>query len=503
MKNDTSHLLLKAVLPTSSAADVLKNHEIKRSNWNGSLSKGIMLILLILNVGFVHAQIVLDDLDDLGIWEGRDDTDKNFHSSHRNTYKDFQIGAGSDASMAITGRVVHRNELTNRVYFMQFRKRPDQSRRIKLHTHTTITGNVFTNRNLWVNSIIESGKDIVVGENLHLQGGNKITRSGSDGLLSFTGFKSYDFDSLINAKKSVSVSENLTVEKMATVKGKAAFRDDLTVGTSSVNKKLHVWGHLDLSGGAYIQDIKELKVDNSQGLKFTGSKTVRFESPVTLTKPVSVSSTMTVGSIATFNATLRATQHIDTRLKITNTTSNKVLVEDPDGINLIGPGGILLNGPVKNTIGNNPVTIADDLQIVKDHTLDLFAVGKMKNYQEGIQLELNDPSHYFSVIGNTVMDKLLVSENIRTKNIEVEPKTDAWPDYVFEDSYPLMPLDELEGYISKNNHLPKIASAEEIGEEGYDVATMDAALLEKIEELTLYILELKKEINQLKESNNK
>ncbi len=82
---------------------------------------------------------------------------------------------------------------------------------------------------------------------------------------------------------------------------------------------------------------------------------------------------------------------------------------------------------------------------------------------------------------------------------------DPWADFVFEPDYKLMPLNELETYIATNKHLPEVPSAQEIGENGFKLAEMDALQMQKIEELTLYILQLQeqitkmqKEINQLK-----
>ncbi|WP_416864897.1 MAG: hypothetical protein ACMVP2_20560 [Imperialibacter sp.] len=72
-------------------------------------------------------------------------------------------------------------------------------------------------------------------------------------------------------------------------------------------------------------------------------------------------------------------------------------------------------------------------------------------------------------------------------------------DYVFEDNYYLKPLSEVEAYVKENHHLPGIPSANEIKETGWQVGEMNNMLLEKVEELTLYMIELKKENEKLKE----
>jgi hypothetical protein len=73
-----------------------------------------------------------------------------------------------------------------------------------------------------------------------------------------------------------------------------------------------------------------------------------------------------------------------------------------------------------------------------------------------------------------------------------------WPDYVFNKQYKLRGIDEVENFIKKNNHLPGIPSAKEIESTGVNVGEMQKLQMEKIEELTLYIIELKKEIENLK-----
>ncbi len=62
-----------------------------------------------------------------------------------------------------------------------------------------------------------------------------------------------------------------------------------------------------------------------------------------------------------------------------------------------------------------------------------------------------------------------------------------------------MPLSELRSYIQTNHHLPNIPSAEELSSEPVDLGELERLLLEKVEELTLYVLELEEQINKLEE----
>lgn len=78
-----------------------------------------------------------------------------------------------------------------------------------------------------------------------------------------------------------------------------------------------------------------------------------------------------------------------------------------------------------------------------------------------------------------------------------------WPDYVFNSDYKLMPLEDLEKSIIKNKHLPNIPSAAEItADKGFEVGEMNRKLLEKVEELTLYIIELNKKNTELNKELN-
>lgn len=78
---------------------------------------------------------------------------------------------------------------------------------------------------------------------------------------------------------------------------------------------------------------------------------------------------------------------------------------------------------------------------------------------------------------------------------EVKVKTGGWADHVFLPEYPLMPLDKLEAFVGQHGHLPNIPTEAEVLQNGIELGEMNAKLLEKVEELTLYIIQQEK-INQ-------
>ncbi len=96
--------------------------------------------------------------------------------------------------------------------------------------------------------------------------------------------------------------------------------------------------------------------------------------------------------------------------------------------------------------------------------------------------------------------KLSVLGNIRSNEVVVET---GWADYVFNEKYVLKPLSEIEKFIQLNKHLPGIPSALEIQKNGLPVGETQKMMMEKIEELTLYIIQLNKRIEELEKTSNK
>ena len=99
------------------------------------------------------------------------------------------------------------------------------------------------------------------------------------------------------------------------------------------------------------------------------------------------------------------------------------------------------------------------------------------------------------VINGTGLEgnSLIVKGGILSKEVNVKVEgSESWPDYVFKPSYKRMTLDEVEKFININGHLPNVASATEMAVTGNNLNKTDIKLLEKVEELTLYLLEMKK-----------
>ena len=100
-------------------------------------------------------------------------------------------------------------------------------------------------------------------------------------------------------------------------------------------------------------------------------------------------------------------------------------------------------------------------------------------------------------------EKLTIKGGLIASKINVKAPENI-PDYVFEEDYNLLPLEEVEAYYKVNKHLPGILSEKEIKKSGkVDMGDMQMKLLEKIEELTIYVVEQQKEINAMQKEINR
>lgn len=123
-----------------------------------------------------------------------------------------------------------------------------------------------------------------------------------------------------------------------------------------------------------------------------------------------------------------------------------------------------------------------------------------------VGINTNNPLQDFHVNGKVYIGsgnpnfspgyKLYVEEGILAESVRVQLQSN-WPDYVFNDGYELRPLEEVKAYVRENKHLPDIPTATEVEENGISLGEMNALLLEKVEELTLYVITLNDEIRKL------
>lgn len=147
-----------------------------------------------------------------------------------------------------------------------------------------------------------------------------------------------------------------------------------------------------------------------------------------------------------------------------------------------------------------------------DPAINLYVNGIQKSYiwQTGNNLNIGVSSALGKIVVNTnQMEigtnsalpagyKLGVGGKVICEELKVKLQSSVWPDYVFAQDYKLASLTEVEKFIQQNKHLPNIPAASEIEKNGLEVGDMQKRMMEKIEELTLYIIDLQKQIDVLK-----
>lgn len=143
---------------------------------------------------------------------------------------------------------------------------------------------------------------------------------------------------------------------------------------------------------------------------------------------------------------------------------------------------------INNSTGD--VAFADEKFQILHSTGNIIAAGKI-----GIGL-----TNAATKLAASPADELLtVNGIIHAKEVKVD-LTGSLADYVFNSDYTLMPLHKVEAFVKTNKHLPEIPSAAEVKEKGLNMGEMQNKLLQKIEELTLYVIEQQKRIEQLEKS---
>ena len=131
---------------------------------------------------------------------------------------------------------------------------------------------------------------------------------------------------------------------------------------------------------------------------------------------------------------------------------------------------------------------AEQLIVNKDVMVTNNLKSKSVNAQAGIFTGL-------TVNFQNINNDLSVKGSISAKRVSLAVGT--FPDYVFEPSYKLKPLEEVEAYIKKHHHLPNVPAAQKVIKGGLDVGQMNILLMEKVEELTLHAIAQNKQIKQL------
>ncbi len=214
-----------------------------------------------------------------------------------------------------------------------------------------------------------------------------------------------------------------------------------------------------------------------------------------------------------------ATLPRDGHLMLGESNSTNLVLDDTRIIarNNGAASNLFLNPYVGDVVVGSPTNTSNfRLNVSADSGQDALRVGvgvntKLKVLANGATVigsnaTANIPANGLYVSGNVRLGytgsdgnayKLAVNGKMLGEELRIEDSSN-WPDYVFADDYQLKTLDEVEAHINQYSHLPGIPSAKVVEAEGILVGDMQKKMMEKIEELTLYLIEMKKENEALK-----
>ncbi|MFY0592020.1 hypothetical protein [Roseivirga sp.] len=174
-------------------------------------------------------------------------------------------------------------------------------------------------------------------------------------------------------------------------------------------------------------------------------------------------------------------------------------------------GDVTMTGNFYQTGQARLSTGANYLRVTADNDAPIRV--RSNDAWSGIGFEDSSAESYIYYRGSTdqfeiqsetkILGHAIVDGNVESKKVKVTSTPGSFPDYVFKPNYQLRSLSELEKYIQTNGHLPNIPKAADVEVNGQDLGDIQQKLLEKIEELTLYVIELKKQVDILKKKTLK
>lgn len=265
------------------------------------------------------------------------------------------------------------------------------------------------------------------------------------------------------------------------------FLTNVGIGTYP-QEMLHINGAI--RGGGANGEVT-LKGDN-------GSVTIGATDTQTMTFNTDKSKFVFNKSIISQNGVYSSCDSTNMQFKIDNSTKMIIQPNGNVGIGLTTPYARLhiYGGALRLGVGTSEAGRAANVLEFGDNSYV-----KIGEWQKDNTLSFKAHSYSFTV-GNVGIGtlspsyKLDVAGTIRAQELIVET---TGADFVFAEDYNLRPLSEVKAFITENKHLPEIKSAQEMQENGVSVSELQTQLLQKIEELTLYLIQQEQTIQELRQ----
>lgn len=255
------------------------------------------------------------------------------------------------------------------------------------------------------------------------------------------------------------------------------------------------WNYSSGNGESIINYSREL--GSAPRLDFTSFDGTNLTAEMTLRNGF-----LGIGTISPTEKLTIAGGHGDTKIRLYSTgnesdqPANLSLWASEPGLSYFGTGiGYNVNGSpyygrIDNTRGSSYIRfLPGETKFMFQTTtsIDVDVLTIKDDGKVGIGTSLIPADYKLAVAGKIIAEEVVVKLQ------------SAWPDYVFHQDYHLKPLHEVEQFVRTNKHLPGIPSAVQVEEKGLSMGEMQNKLLQKVEELTLYIIEQDKKIKMLEE----
>lgn len=274
------------------------------------------------------------------------------------------------------------------------------------------------------------------------------------------------------------------------------FNDSVGIGTFLPTERLHVNGNMRVSGTGLIQG--EITTNGGLTIDETGG-TIQMQDGGTNKGYFQLSGDNVRMGTNSGNSTgdLIIRMNGTDRIAVDNFGNMGIGTTSPvSKLHVSGRGLFQGTGEVLAVDGSNPnigfyYNGAYHSFIAQGPTELYMGVNGGNLHLDGAQIAIG------AVVPAASAYKLAVNGKIICEELKVKLSA-SWPDYVFNKNYGLLPLNELEKYVAQNNHLPNIPAAAELERDGMEVGNMQKKMMEKIEELTLYVIDLQKQLINLK-----
>jgi hypothetical protein len=274
----------------------------------------------------------------------------------------------------------------------------------------------------------------------------------------------------------------------AEITGPLALSDQLSVGgATQLEGTTSLGGELSVAGPSTINNTLGVSGATTLGSGLQVSGETQLASTLGVTGATRLQSGLTVAGASTFNdeATFTAATNFNKNVEISGklNLADQIIVDKTAQLNsdLDVSGDASIDGLIS----------AGDLEIDGKPINDLLNQSAWKEKNENLLYDGN-----VGIGTDKVGDEFKLDVNGHIRATEIVVSAD-WSDFVFEEDYQLMALNEVEAYIKENKHLPDIPSESVIANSGVSVGEINAKLLQKIEELTLYVIKQDKAIKKM------